>query len=94
MGQFQQTVLEVVARPEEKTRDILRAHPAVDSAESFGERVHAILRHRSPLSDSMLAEELREHGLQVHSCRQVLPTLEDIFIAMIRAADTRAQEVA
>jgi ABC-2 type transport system ATP-binding protein len=93
-SQFQQTVLEVVARPAERTRDFLRAHPEVDSAESFGERVHAILHHHSPISDSMLADELRERGLQVHSCRQVLPSLEDIFIAMIRAADTRTQEVA
>lgn len=84
-------MVEVIARPLSEAGDVLRVHPAVAHAELFGERFHLTLTTEAGGAESaagVLADVLRRRGLEVQSSRAVSPTLEDIFIARIRAEET------
>ncbi len=89
--QSEEEMVEVIARPLREAGAALRGHPAVAHAELFGERYHLTLTAgagRAEAVAAVLAESLRQRGLDVLSSRAVSPTLEDIFIARIRAAET------
>ena len=81
-------LLEVLARPKRRAQDWLAARPEVVDLETFGERFH--VRVRGGASDA-LAEAfhrgLVDEGLEVLALRAVAPSLEDIFIARVRAAE-------
>ena len=84
-------MVEVIAHPLREAGDVLRGHPAVAHAEMFGERFHLSLTEEAGGAESaagLLADLLRRRGLEVQSSRVVSPTLEDIFIARIRAEET------
>lgn len=88
-------MVEVIARPLREAAGALRAHPAVARAELFGERVHVSLRPEAGgagKAAGALAESLRRQGLEVLSSRAVSPTLEDLFISRIRAAEAGENE--
>jgi len=74
--------------------DMLGRHPEVAEVEAFGERLHATLRG-VPAAEvgaarERLARHLTEGGVTVESARAMSPSLEDIFIARIRAAEARS----
>jgi ABC-2 type transport system ATP-binding protein len=81
-------MVEVVAEPRREAALALRRLPGVAEVEVFGERLHATLpaaaADRAEAEASRLAARLREAGLDVHSARPTLPTLEDVFIGRIR----------
>jgi ABC-2 type transport system ATP-binding protein len=84
-------LVEIIARPLRAAGDALREHTAVAHAERFGERFHLSLTAEAGGAEEAagaLADSLRRQGLDVLSSRAVSPTLEDIFIARIRAAET------
>ena len=82
-------VLEIIAEPRRAALELLSRQPEVEDAESFGERVHATLRDSADAAGQAvrLAGILREAGLSVTSSRVVPPSLEDVFIRRVRAAD-------
>jgi ABC-2 type transport system ATP-binding protein len=86
-----QVIVEILARPKRQATERLREQPEVADVQSFGERLHATLkgvdREGAEAAASRLAADLKAHGIEVESVRPVLPTLEDIFIARIEAAD-------
>jgi hypothetical protein len=65
----------------------------VDRVELFGERLHASLAAGAAAGAAAhaddLAAALTDVGLEVFSSRPVPPSLEDLFITMIRSADQR-----
>lgn len=83
------SVVEVLARPRRSAQELLQARPEVTDLETFGERLHATLgrtaRSEAPAAAERLAEALRQAGIEVEAVRPTLPSLEDIFIARIRA---------
>lgn len=84
-------IVEVVARPAREAAGLLSRHPAVRRVETFGERLHASLRGGASggaaAAATELASALSGAGLELLSCRPVRPSLEDLFITMIRTAD-------
>jgi drug efflux transport system ATP-binding protein len=92
------SLVEMVARPRRRALEVLRARPDVADVEVFGERLHVRLP-RVAAADAApatrrLVDDLRSHGLEIEAARATSPSLEDIFIARIRAADAgRAAEV-
>jgi ABC-2 type transport system ATP-binding protein len=84
--------VEVVARPYREAADWLRRRPEIGEVVVFGQRLHASL----PALDaddatlSRLAAGLRDAGLEVEAVRRTVPSLEDVFIQQIRAAEARA----
>jgi ABC-2 type transport system ATP-binding protein len=92
-----ETIIEILARPKRNATERLRELPEVADVQSFGERLHATLKGVDPgtagsaeAAASRIAADLTAHGVEVESARPVLPTLEDIFIARIEAAEPAA----
>jgi ABC-2 type transport system ATP-binding protein len=90
----EEVIVEILARPKRQATERLREQPEVADVQSFGERLHATLkgvdREGAEAAASRLAADLKAHGVEVESVRPVLPTLEDIFIARIEAAEPEA----
>ena len=83
------TMLEFVARPVRKAKEILQQAPGVASVLLFGERVHVAVPDVSPDASAGELERLgsliRGAGIEVDSARVVLPSLEDVFVARVLA---------
>lgn len=58
----------------------LKSLPSVLDAQAFGDRVHVLLRER----DEQLADKLADHGFAVSSIRQISPSMEDLFVYLLR----------
>ena len=87
------TILEVLARPKSRVREILERLDGITDIQVFGERLHVSFGGL-PASEAAqearrLASKLAEAGVEVEAVRPTPPSLEDIFIASIRAADSR-----
>jgi ABC-2 type transport system ATP-binding protein len=86
--------VEVVARPRKQAVEGLREHPEVSDVEVFGDRLHVTLPGvepgHAPDAAGRLKEHLRARGVDVESSRAGLPSLEDVFIRRIRAAEAGA----
>jgi ABC-2 type transport system ATP-binding protein len=81
--------VEVLARPYRDAAEWLRRQPEVVDVEAFGQRLHASLAGEAAddATVSRLEAGLRAAGLQVESIRRTTPSLEDVFIQQIRAAE-------
>lgn len=90
------SVAEIIARPRRAAAEKLRALVGVAQVATFGERLHVPLpgvtgdeaAHRA----EVLAENLRSAGIEIASARATAPSLEDVFIARIRAEEAGATE--
>lgn len=84
-------VVELLARPRRRAAEALRGIGGVETVEVFGERLHARLPELEADDAGgvaeRLGESLRGEGIEVEVARPVVPSLEDVFIARIRAAD-------
>jgi len=85
-----ETCYELRAPDLRRARAILEAHAGVLSAEPAGDALHLFL---SPDVDSPAAVEmsLARERIQPISLRQIVPSLEDVFIALIRKTDREAR---
>jgi drug efflux transport system ATP-binding protein len=81
--------VEILARPYREAAEWLRRQPDVTDVETFGQRLHASLTGAAAddATVSQLDAGLRAAGLQVESVRRTVPSLEDVFIQQIRAAE-------
>ena len=80
-------MLEVLAAPKARARDILEADGDVAGIQVFGERLHVGLprtaKADAPAAAARLAAKLRAEGVTVEQSRAVEPALEDVFIARV-----------
>jgi len=82
------SMLELLATPKGRAREILGAAAEVSDVQVFGERLHVTLPSigagDATRAAIELAARLKASGIVVESSRAVLPTLEDVFIARVR----------
>jgi len=64
-------------------RDLLRRSPGIRSATLFGDTVHALLP--SGAADSAAVRALTESGIAVLDVEEVEPSLEDLFIHLVKS---------
>lgn len=74
------TMFEVYCRPVREALRLLHASPGVDRAHAAGERVHfTLLPGHEPGS---VCQTLAAAGVETSPWREVVPSLEDVFIAL------------
>jgi ABC-2 type transport system ATP-binding protein len=82
------SMLELLASPKQRAREILDATDGIGGIQVFGERLHValptVLRADAARAAAELAIHLTARGVVVESSRAVLPSLEDVFIARVR----------
>jgi ABC-2 type transport system ATP-binding protein len=87
-------VVEVLASPKRRALELLQGRPETGDVQSFGERLHVTLgpgAERVPEAAlARLRGSLESAGVAVESARAVPASLEDIFIARLRAAEGAA----
>ncbi len=98
---FEGRIVEILARPRRQAAEVVGRHPRVGQVEVFGERLHAALAGVTEMGAEEVARdltrELESAGSRVEVARVVEPSLEDVFIALIRQAEAEgaaAREVA
>lgn len=83
-------IFEIELQDARRARSLIRAHPGVLQTAVFGQRLHVALQREEILADIM--ETLESAGIKVSRGRQIPPTLEDAFIAMIREVTERGPQ--
>jgi ABC-2 type transport system ATP-binding protein len=95
-AEWQGVIVELLARPKRRATELLLARDGVTDVESFGERLHATLAgveaDQAAAAARELAAALVAQGIEVEAARATGPSLEDIFIARIRARESQATE--
>ena len=76
---------ELLASPRREAERLLAAMPAVHDLEAFGERLH--FRLDPGVDAAALARALHHAGITVIDFRGVRASLEDVFLARIRASE-------
>ena len=77
-----------ISTPEARAaRDFAGSQPGVRSVGMYGERVH-IAMERSDLADVILGG-LKAKGIPVEASREIVPSLEDVFIAKVKESEER-----
>ena len=84
--QMKDNCYEVQARDQRAARELLRKDPGVLSVEPSGATLHLFLE-AARTSPEALAAMLEKGGAGPASFRGIVPSLEDVFIAMVRKAD-------
>jgi ABC-2 type transport system ATP-binding protein len=83
-------IVEILAQPHRRAAEILAARPEVSDVQVFGERLHATLAGvsgaRAGEAAGALSAALIAAGVVVQAARPTEPSLEDIFIARLRAS--------
>ncbi len=82
-------VLELVAHPKDRAREVCLADPEVEDALAFGDRLHLRVRQAGgPLN--RLPQTLAAAAVSVDRLRPIPPTLEDAFISLLASSEKTA----
>jgi ABC-2 type transport system ATP-binding protein len=85
--QLRETVFELVAQPLERAREVARAAPSVTAVQTFGTALH-ILTGDPARTEAALEPSLRQADVRVFGLRRILPSVEDVFVAMTQAQES------
>jgi ABC-2 type transport system ATP-binding protein len=84
-------VLELIAHPKRRAVELLKAQGGGLDVQAFGERLHVTLEGADASGADAalrrLSEALSAGGVSVEAARATTPSLEDVFIARMRADD-------
>lgn len=75
-------LLEIIAEPQRRAREVLSRNPLVLGIQIFGDRLHAWVRDAAA-SGPELTEVLKRQGVTVSSSRRAAPGLEDVFVSIL-----------
>lgn len=82
-------LLEVSAEPVTAAMDALQVAPGIRDVAVFGRNLHVVLDQR-PDAVEYVQRTLTEAGLAVTSTEPIVPSLEDVFVALVEDADRAA----
>jgi ABC-2 type transport system ATP-binding protein len=81
------SLFEVIAPDHRRAVSALRKLPEVADVQTFGERAHVRLADAGGQGGAdLLAQRLRNAGIEVTAVRQVAPSLEDVFVTRLGEA--------
>jgi len=77
-------VWELVAQPKQQARAVAQRQPEVQDVLTFGDRLHLhVSETQTPLAH--LSAALAEAGVHVQRLRPIAPSLEDVFIHLLKS---------
>jgi ABC-2 type transport system ATP-binding protein len=79
-------VLEVLCPRPAQALEVLESLPGISDAALFGDRLHAVIDHPDQAAD--VRRRLAERDFDPVTVRTIPPSLEDVFIRVIRDAET------
>jgi ABC-2 type transport system ATP-binding protein len=83
------TLYEIECSPLGAALEALHGVPGVAEAAIFGDKLHVVLQHGG-MNGPALTSLLIQRGMQAGTAREVLPSLEDVFVRMVaRGQDKR-----
>lgn len=82
-GLMKEDLWELRCAPLREAGRLIRHFPEVRSAGIFGDKIHLVLKAGEP-SRSVVERRLKEEGIRVLSFQRILPSLEDVFINMLK----------
>lgn len=85
---LKEEIWEIHCSPRMKAKEILLASPIIKNAWIFGDKIHFIVAEGLKVT-KQIEDELRNSSMEVFSIRRITPTLEDIFMATIRAQEEK-----
>jgi ABC-2 type transport system ATP-binding protein len=83
-------VVEVLASPKRRAAEVASRLLGVEDVQGFGERLHITLAKGTETPEAAAArvrQDLVANGIEVTQARSVPPSLEDVFIARLRAEE-------
>jgi ABC-2 type transport system ATP-binding protein len=75
-------MVEVSTPRSREAQDIISSIKGVQSVNLYGERLHIAVERRDTID--IVVQNLNARGIEVHGQREIVPSLEDVFIAMVR----------
>lgn len=83
-------IFEIEVKDARGARSLIQAHPGVLQTGVFGQRLHVALQGKEVLAG--ILEIFGSAGIRVSNAREIPPTLEDAFIAMIGDATEKESQ--
>ena len=81
---MREPILEAQTDNSVMARELLRGAPGVIEATLYGRAIHLTVENVAEAREAVPAL-LRSHGVDVRGIKEIAPTLEDVFVARIRA---------
>jgi len=80
-------MLDLLVEPQREALNHLRLHPRASHVQVFGERLHLLVTDaKNDLPE--LQDDLSKHNIQISNVRYTIPSLEDVFVAMLEKQTT------
>jgi ABC-2 type transport system ATP-binding protein len=90
-AQMGKAVLELRLEDHRKGMKILEGYGALDNLVLSGDKIHALVDDPRE-GESMIRKVLKAEGMEILSLIEVRPSLEDVFVSMIRERNKHIQE--
>jgi ABC-2 type transport system ATP-binding protein len=81
---MREPILELKTNNSPKAVEMLKGLPGVIEAAMFGRTVHVVVEDMTQARSSVSAA-LESHGIAVLGMEEILPSLEDVFVSLVRA---------
>ncbi len=78
--------VEIIAEPQVRAVEFLKRAEGVSQVQVLGERLHLLLDQDSDRI-ARLKEQMRSENIKVHDAREIVPSVEDVFIEAIAGGE-------
>ena len=75
-------IVEVICEPIRKAFNLLKGNPLLIDVQAFGDRLNLIMEN-SKRDFSAIEKVLKEDHIQLHECRTISSSLENVFISLL-----------
>jgi ABC-2 type transport system ATP-binding protein len=90
--QMKGSVIEIIPNDLHRATEALREHSAIIEVQAFGDRINVVIDKN--VEPQVLKQWLESRGVQVKSARTIQPSLENVFISLLREQAPGDQQIA
>ena len=85
------TLLEVEAAPVMQALEVLATGPGIGEVAVFGKHLHVVMAQPAPAAAEQVRQTLAAAGLSAARIEPIVPSLEDVFVALVEEAERAAE---